>query len=111
MLTCPDLSARETSRGRAPAIGVIGTLLVLLAGAAPALAQEGLAPEEQYTLRLEYLWWSPTPQGELQKGLGDFEGTVLDIESDLGVESGNAHNLRGAIRLGPTPDEDRGHGL
>jgi hypothetical protein len=76
-------------------------LLTLLATASPGLAQD-LALEEQYVLRLEYLWWSPTPQGELQKGLGDFEGTVLDIETDLGVESGNANSLRGAIRLGPT---------
>ncbi len=77
-----------------------GPLSLLLAGASSGVAQEGLAPEEQYILRVEYLWWSPTPQGELQKGLGDFEGTLLDIETDLGVGSGKANTLRGAIRLG-----------
>jgi hypothetical protein len=96
------LSRRERSRLRGPGSSLALALLALLAGAPPGPAQEALAPEEQYTLRVEYLWWSPTPEGELQKGLGDSEGTVLDIQNDLGVESGKVNTLRGAIRLGTT---------
>ena len=73
---------------------------VLLAAATPAAGQEYLAPEEQYIVRLEYLRWSPSPQGEIQKGLGDFEGTLLDVESDLGMESRSGNTFRGDIRLG-----------
>jgi len=76
--------------------------VLLLVAPATAVAQEGLAPEEQYLLRLEYLRWKPSPQGEIQKGLGDFEGTLLDVESDLGMESGNGNSFRGALRLGRT---------
>jgi hypothetical protein len=79
---------------------LLAGLLLLLVAPAPALAQSWLRPEEDYALRLEYLWWSPQPRGELQKGLGDSVGTLLDIETALGVESGRAHDLHGAIRLG-----------
>jgi len=82
--------------------GPVGALLLLLVGPSPGVAQEGLAPEEQYILRVEYLWWSPQPKGEIRKGLGDFEGTLLDIRDDLGIGSGRANPLRGAIRLGRT---------
>lgn len=73
---------------------------LLLVAAASAQAQEILPPEEQYILRLEYLWWKPAPSGEIQKGFGPSEGTSLDVEKDLGMEAQNGHNLRGAIRLG-----------
>ena len=92
---------RDTKkRTRGEWLWPLGILLLVLSWPAPGLAQEGLPSEEQYVLRVEYLWWSPQPQGELQKGLGEFDGTLLDIESDLGVQSGNANSLRGSIRLG-----------
>jgi hypothetical protein len=93
---------RDTRRTRGEWLGPVATLLLLLAGPPQGLAQDRLPPEEQYVLRVEYLWWSPQPQGELQKGLGEFEGTLLDIETDLGVQSGKANRLHGAIRLGPS---------
>jgi hypothetical protein len=72
----------------------------VLGGATVSSAQSELPPAEQYTLRVEYLWWSPTPQGEIQKGLGDRDGTLLDIQDDLAIESGSANTIRGAFRLG-----------
>jgi len=59
-----------------------------------------MPPAESYTLRVEYLWWSPTPAGEIQKGLGDTEGSLVDIEQDLAIESGRANSIRGDFRLG-----------
>ncbi|MCG6920835.1 MAG: hypothetical protein LJF15_07100 [Acidobacteria bacterium] len=91
---------RDTLKWRRRWLWPAGAFVLLVAWPPPGLAQEGLALEEQYVLRLEYLWWSPQPQGELQKGLGEAEGTLIDIESDLAVESGRANQLRGAIRLG-----------
>jgi hypothetical protein len=101
------LRTREGSRaerGRRGAGGLVcwglAPLLLLAAGAAEA--QDGLAPAERYTLRLEYLWWKPTPSGQIQKGLGNQEGTLLDIEEDLEVQSGQANVLQGSVRLGRT---------
>ncbi|MEE8217948.1 MAG: hypothetical protein V3S03_03180 [Vicinamibacteria bacterium] len=78
----------------------IGALLLLVSAPVSVWAQEQLAPEERFILRLEYLWWSPQPQGELQKGLGEFDGTLLDVQSDLGMESQGGNSVRGAIRFG-----------
>ena len=71
---------------------------VLIPGS--AAGQVLLPASEDYTLRIEYLWWSPSPSGQIQKGVGEFSGTLLDIEEDLAVEKGKANNLRGAFRLG-----------
>ena len=78
----------------------IGALLLLVSAPVSVWAQEQLAPEERFILRVEYLWWSPQPQGELQKGLGEFDGTLLDVQSDLGMESQGGNSVRGAIRFG-----------
>jgi hypothetical protein len=67
---------------------------------AAAAAQADLPPAEQYHLRLEYLWWSPTPTGELQKGVSEVEGTVLNTRADLGIEKHSANALQGTLRLG-----------
>lgn len=72
----------------------------LLALTLPAAAQEQLPPAERYHLRLEYLWWSPQPAGLLQKGFSDREGTLVDVETDLGLQQSSANTLRGALRLG-----------
>lgn len=72
----------------------------LLALSVPAVAQEQLPPAERYHLRLEYLWWSPQPAGQLQKGFSVQEGTLIDVETDLGLQQSSANSLRGALRLG-----------
>ncbi len=100
MLRCHDSSMRDEKTMRGTCFLLAGALLLLIGSPLVALAQEQLPSEERYTLRVEYLWWSPQPQGELQKGLGDFEGTVLDVQSDLGMESQSGNNIRGALRLG-----------
>jgi hypothetical protein len=68
--------------------------------ASPTGAGDELPSAEDYTVRVEYLFWSPQPSGQLQKGLGDLEGTLLDVEADLGLGEGNANPIRGAVRLG-----------
>lgn len=75
--------------------------VLFLGGAVSSPAQsELLPPAEQYTIRVEYLWWGPAPQGQIQKGLGNREGTLLDLQDDLGFESGKANTIRGSFRLG-----------
>jgi hypothetical protein len=73
---------------------------VLALAAATAPAQEALPAAEQYHVRLEYLWWSPQPTGQLQKGFSDRKGTLLDAEADLGLQQSTANMLRGVLRLG-----------
>jgi hypothetical protein len=99
VLTCGDLDSRAHRAGsRGVWLGL--ALLLAVGGAGSAAAQDLLPPPEDYTLRIEYLWWSPAPSGEIQKGVGEFEGTLLDIQEDLDVESGKANGLRGIFRLG-----------
>jgi hypothetical protein len=74
-------------------------LALAAAAAAPAAAQEELPAPERYHLRLEYLWWSPQPGGQLQKGFSDQEGTLLGVE-ELGIQGHRANELRAALRLG-----------
>jgi hypothetical protein len=74
--------------------------LALAALLAPPAHGGELPAAEKYTVRLEYLLWSPQPSGQLQKGLGDVEGTLLDAEADLGLGEGGANALRGTLRLG-----------
>jgi len=101
VLTCWGLEECTHRRGSGrPGLRLATALLVFLAGPVAAPAQTLLPPAEQYTLRFEYLWWSPSPSGQIQRGLGDFEGTVLDLEEDLAIEKGKANSMRGAVRLG-----------
>jgi hypothetical protein len=92
--------AHRRRSGRPRGLGLAIPLLLLLASPPAARAQDALPLAEQYTLRFEYLWWSPTPSGEIRKGLGDFGGTLLDIEEDLAVEKGKGNTIYGTVRLG-----------
>jgi len=87
---------------RAPArlalLAAAAGLVLLWSG--PASAQSTLPTGEQYRLRLEYLWWSPQPSGQIQKGVSEIEGTLLDVETDLGIEKAEANAVRGSLRLG-----------
>jgi hypothetical protein len=78
-------------------LGMVGAAALVL----PTLARaQSTGSAEDYTVRLEYLFWKPAPRGELQKGLGSAEGTLLDAEADLGLASAKTNSLRGTIRLG-----------
>lgn len=71
-----------------------------LAAPQPAAAQSAAPAPEQYRLRVEYLWWSPQPTGQIQKGVSELEGTLLDVEADLGIGKAKASPLRASLRLG-----------
>lgn len=75
--------------------------LLVLAVAQRSAGQQGEGPPaEQYTVRLEYLFWSPLPEGQLQKGVSGIEGTLLDAQADLGLAEHSMNPLRGSLRLG-----------
>ncbi len=76
-------------------------MAVAVAAAAPLAAAESERPAaERYNVRVEYLWWSPQPGGEVQKGYGDRQGTLLDVQADLALQENGANPLRGVLRLG-----------
>jgi hypothetical protein len=77
---------------------LLATLVAGCAAASPA--QNDTAPAEQYKLRVEYLYWSPQPAGQLQKGVSEIEGTLVDVREDLGFVEHAASPIRGALRLG-----------
>jgi hypothetical protein len=77
-------------------------LALLSSSAGLASAQSALPLPEQYRLRVEYLRWKPPLSGEIQKGVSDVDGTLLDVETDLGIEKAKANALRGSLRLGPS---------
>ncbi len=92
MLICPSMRW---------SCGLLCGLLGLGASVEPISAQEALPPAEQYNLRLEYLWWSPQLDGQLQKGFSDTPGTLLDARADLGIERRHAPGpVEGVVRLG-----------
>jgi hypothetical protein len=74
-------------------------LLAALPGLAAA-AEDELPAAERYHLRLEYLWWSPQLDGQLQKGFSDSEGTVVDARKDLGIRQTGSNLLQGTLRFG-----------
>jgi len=58
----------------------------LLPAAAWAQMPPSHPPQESYGIRLEYREYRPTFTGDVQKGFGDEEGTLVDIVDDLGIE-------------------------
>jgi hypothetical protein len=79
---------------------LLRALLLAASVARPAAAQGTLPAAEQYHLRLEYLWWSPQPSGQLQKGTADLDGTLLDVRDTLGIGQARMNPLRASLRLG-----------
>jgi hypothetical protein len=74
-------------------------LLAAPCGLAQA-SEEDLPAAEQYHVRLEYLWWSPQLDGQLQKGFSQQEGTALDTREDLGIEETGSNLIQGTVRFG-----------
>ncbi len=73
---------------------IIGALL----GAASGAAAQGLPPEEQYHMRVEYLQWRASLDAELQAGVF---GTRIDLKQDLGIEDKRVWELRAALQVAP----------
>jgi hypothetical protein len=74
---------------------------VALAVAATAGAQENVAPAEKYGLRLQYREFRPTISGDVQKGFGEREGSVISITDELGVGDERTFDVRGTIQFKP----------
>jgi hypothetical protein len=75
-------------------------VVVAQAGAGASAAQTEVAPPERYNVRLEYLFWSPLPTGEVQKGVVGVQGTLLDLQEDLALAEDGMNPLRGTLRFG-----------
>lgn len=69
-------------------------MAVLVAGAAEAQ----LPPEEQYSLRVEYLEWRPRLDAQIQAGTF---GTRIDLEQDLGLKDERTWEVHGALQFAP----------
>jgi hypothetical protein len=78
---------------------LVAPVALLLVGPALAAAQD-LPSSEHYILRAEYTRWSADLTGKIQKGFGTEEGTLLDLDSDLGVTGKETWQGKGTIRLG-----------
>jgi hypothetical protein len=72
---------------------------VALSLAAAVGAQEDVAPAERYGLRLQYREFRPSLTGELQKGFGDREGSVVDVVDALGIGDERTFDVRAAIQF------------
>lgn len=59
---------------------------VLLAPVSALAQGAGYPPQESFGIRLEYREYRPTFTGDIQKGFGDDEGTLVDVVDDLGIE-------------------------
>src|SRR4029453_4699201 len=79
--------------------------LFLLPAAAGAQMVDDYPPQEKYSIRVEYRQYWPELTGEIQKGFGDQEGTLLNVKDDLGFQDENTFEIRGAIQV------KRGHKL
>lgn len=71
----------------------------LVVGAPCVVGAQDVAPPEHYRLRLEYVRWLASIEGELQKGADEVAGRV-DIKDDLGLEDKNLNEFRAVLRLG-----------
>ena len=77
------------------------TLLVALALAATAGAQEDVAPSEKYGLRLQYREFRPTLTGVVQKGFEERAGTLVSVSDDLGIADERTFDVRATIQFKP----------
>lgn len=69
--------------------------------AAAAAAQQTEPPAERYTLRGEYLYWSPKlGSTEFQKGSGGKAGTLIDAVENLAVQDDTTFAVKGTLKLG-----------
>jgi hypothetical protein len=84
--------------------GVVASLVLALPARAQLFAGD-YPTAENYRLRLEYREYRPSLSGDVQKGFGDDEGTLVDVEDDLGFADDRTFEARATIQIA------RGHKL
>lgn len=80
---------------------VLPVSLLLLAPAALHAQQPDYPPQERYGIRLEYREFRPTFSGDVRKGFGDQEGTLVDVVDDLGIVDERTFEARGTLQFKP----------
>src|SRR5262245_41465120 len=78
---------------RALAFGAV----LLVPGAASALSAG--PSQENYGIRREYREWRPEFTGNIQKGFGEQEGTLVDIVDDLGIVDDRTFEARATLQI------------
>lgn len=73
-------------------------ICVAFLAAASTASTQGLPPEEQYNIRVEYLQWRPSLEAELQAGVF---GSRIDLKQDLAIEDERTWEIRGALQIAP----------
>ncbi len=89
---------RHVAAAAATAVLALPAAALAQLGARP-VSSEGLPSEEHYRLRLEYREWRPDLTGTMIKGSRDAEGTVVDLNDDLGLEKDRTFQARGEIQF------------
>ena len=74
-------------------------LFLLAPGALLAQGQGQYPSQESYGIRLEYREWRPTFSGDVQKGFGDEDGSLVDVVDDLGIEDDRTFEARGTLQF------------
>jgi opacity protein-like surface antigen len=72
--------------------------LVLLG--VPAFPQ-ALPPSEAYKLRVEFYEWRPNLTGDVQQGSTTFDGSLIDLKSDLAFADPHTFEIQGTLQLSP----------
>lgn len=75
--------------------------LLLLAPGALVAQTPDYPPQERYGIRLEYREFRPTFSGDIRKGFGDDEGTLVDVVDDLGIVDERTFEARGTLQFKP----------
>ena len=72
--------------------------LVLLGGRA---FPQNVNASEAYKLRVEFYEWRPNLTGDVQQGGVGFDGSLVDLKSDLGFPDPHTFELQGTLQLSP----------
>ena len=81
--------------------GIAVLIALSLAGTAAAQDPSSLPPAERYGLRLQYREFRPGLSGDIQKGSGATDGTLIDLDDDLAIADKRTFDVRGTIQFKP----------